>query len=494
MFYRVTTRHVRDKNRNPRWKYSDEYGRLEAAMEYAVLTGTILVAGVLLALIAQWRDWRPPLLVAVLVGVAVRVLLMFTAANDAWQPVDFMESFQPAGQAVLNGQDPVLASEGGWHFLPTIPYVYGILLWLGIPWVYAGRLVTVVADIVLIPLVAKLAGGPKASLRALQYALNPLALLVACIHGQVEPVALVFGVAAFVVARGPGSPERAGVTTRVVAKVRHGVALYGWRVSLYRIVGPGGMLRRALLPGPEDRADLRRGALAGLLMGLALCAKSWPIWLIPGMLLLLPNLRARIAALFVTGAVPVFFLVTLPVFAGTSLKQIPEVIKTIQAIRPIVGEWGWTTPATGGNWELRPDLATFGTYLIYACVVAAVLIWRRADPIDMTMAILLIFMVVTPRLGAQYLLWFMPFLIARPTRFAWPAIIGVSLWAAYGYLYMTQFDVNTWWLLHADWSRASIVLLPILLLAMPWGRRSPAAQVLAPPVGPAEKATVTSAA
>ncbi|MER6942384.1 hypothetical protein ABT294_00030 [Nonomuraea sp. NPDC000554] len=461
-------------------------------MDYAVLTGIILAAGVVTALIAQWRDWRPPLIVAILVGVVVRVLLMFTAAHDSWQPVDFVESFKPAGEAVLNGQDPVLASEGGWHFLPTIPYMYGILLWLGIPWEYAGRLVTVVADIVLIPLVAKLAGGPKASLRALQYALNPLALLVAAIHGQVEPVALVFGVAAFVVARGPGAPERVGVTTEIVTRVRRGVTTYGWRAALRRVLGPGGMLHRALLPGGSDRADLRRGALAGLLMGLALCAKSWPIWLIPGMLLLLPNLRARIAALFMTGLVPLFFLVTLPIFAGTSLQQIPEVIKVIQDIRPIVGEWGWTPQLTGGNWSLEPEMAKIGTNLIYVCVVAAVLLWRRADPIDLTTAVLLIFMVVTPRLGAQYLLWFMPFLVARPTRFAWPAIIGVSVWSAYGYLYMTQFGDNDWWLLHADWSRASIVLLPILLVAMPWGRRNPTAPPLAEPIEPAGPARVTS--
>ncbi len=189
-------------------------------MDYAVFTGAILVIGVPLALIAQWRDWRPPLIAAIGVGIAVRVLLMYTAAEGAWQPVDFVNSFKPAGEAVLRGEDPVLASNGGWHFLPTIPYVYGILLWFGIPWEYAGRLVTVVADIVLIPLVAKLAGGPKASLRAFQYALNPLALLVASIHGQVEPVALVFGVAAFVVARGPGSPERVGVTDSAVARFR----------------------------------------------------------------------------------------------------------------------------------------------------------------------------------------------------------------------------------------------------------------------------------
>ncbi|MFC4114558.1 hypothetical protein [Nonomuraea zeae] len=463
-------------------------------MDYAVLTGLVLVAGVVLALIAQWRDWRPPLIVAIAVGVVVRLLIMYTSAIDTWQPVDFMESFKPAGEAVLRGEDPVLASEGGWHFLPTIPYVYGILLWLGIPWEYAGRLVTVVADIVLIPLVAKLAGGPKASLRALQYALNPLAVLIACVHGQVEPVALVFGVAAFVVARGPGAPDRAGMTTDVIARVRHGVAAYGLATSARRVLGPHGMLHRALLPGPDDRAELRRGALAGLLMGLALCAKSWPIWLIPGMLLLLPNLRSRVAGLFLTGLVPLFFLVTLPVFAGTSLEQIPAVIHTIQDIRPIVGEYGWTPWFTGGDWALRADLASFGTNLIYVSVVAVVLWWRRADPIDMTTAVLLVFMVMTPRLGAQYLLWFMPFLVARPTRFAWPAIVGVSLWAGYGYLYMTQFDTNTWWGLHSDWSRASIVLLPILALAMPWSRRIATAPGPAHPLGSSEKVRAASPA
>lgn len=440
-------------------------------MDYAALTGIVLVAGVVLALVAQRRDWRPPLIVAILVGVAVRVLIMYTSAIDSWQPVDFMESFKPAGEAVLRGEDPVLASEGGWHFLPTIPYVYGILLWLGIPWEYAGRLVTVVADIVLIPLVAKLAGGPKASLRALQYALNPLAVLIASVHGQVEPVALVFGVAAFVVARGPGDPDRPGMVTDVVAKVRAGVAAYGIKRSVPRVIGRRGMLHRALLPGDDDRAHLRRGLLAGVLMGLALCAKSWPIWLIPGMLLLLPNLRARVAALFTTGLLPIFFLVTLPVFAGTSLNQIPQVIDTIRDIRPIVGEWGWTPWFTGGSWDLRPELASFGTNLIYAAVVLVIVYWRRADPIDMTTAILLAFMVLTPRLGAQYLLWFMPFLVARPAKWAWAAILGSSIWAGYGYLVMTQFDTNGWWLQHTYWSRASIVLLPVLALAMPWGRR-----------------------
>ncbi|MER5650630.1 hypothetical protein [Streptosporangium sp. NPDC002524] len=462
-------------------------------MDYAILTGFVLVLGVVLALVAQWKGWRPSLLVILGVGIAFRVLIMATSAVDTWQPVDFINSFKPAGEAVLNREDPVLGSSGGWHFLPTIPYVYGLLLWLGIPWEIGGRLVTVVADIVLIPLVGKLAGGRDASLRAFQYACNPLAILVASVHGQVEPVALVFGVAAFVVARGPGDPHRPGMTTDPIALARQSVALHGLAGAVRHAFGPEGVLRGALTPREGDRQSLRRALFAGLLMGLALCAKSWPIWLIPGLLLLLPTFRARAVAFVATGIAPVFFLVTLPIFAGTSLSQIPEVIRVIQDVRPIVGQWGYSAVLMHGVNDLNQAIATFGTRLIYVTMLVTAFLWRRADPIDLTTALLLAFMVTTPRLGAQYLLWFMPFLIARPTRFAWPAIIGVSLWAGYGYLYMTQFDSATWRSLHVVWSQASVVLLPILALAMPWSRRVPP-EPAASPGGPPPSTPVPASA
>ncbi|GII80470.1 hypothetical protein Sru01_54520 [Sphaerisporangium rufum] len=402
-------------------------------MDYAILTGIVLVSGVVLAILAQWKGWRPTLLVALAVGIGVRVLIMSLSVVDTWQPVDFVNSFQPAGQAILERKDPVLESNGGWHFLPTIPYVYGLLLWLNIPWEIAGRLVTVVADIILIPLVGRLAGGKDAGLRAFQYACNPLAILVASVHGQVEPVSLVFGVAAFIVAR-----------------------------------------------NARTSRPVRNAIVAGLLMGLALCAKSWPIWLVPGMLLFLPDLRARAYAFFATGVPPIFFLVTLPIGAGTSLDQLPEVIRTIGDVRPIIGEWGWTAIAVGGDWTLDAELARYGQWMIYSTLLVVGLLWRRADPVDLTTALLLAFMVVTPRLGAQYLLWFMPFLVARPTRFAWPAIIGTSTWAAVGYLYLTQFNDARWWIYHSPWAMSSVILLPVLVAAMPWGARR-TGEVTAPP-------------
>ncbi|MEO3862746.1 hypothetical protein [Acrocarpospora sp. B8E8] len=418
-------------------------------MDYAIPTGLVLVTGVVLAILAQRRGWNPSLAVALSVGLAVRVLIMLLSAADHWQPIDYVNSFRPAGEAILNGGNPV---NSGWHFLPTIPYVYGLLLWLGIPWEIAGRLVTVVADLILIPLVGRLAGGAKANLRAFQYACNPLAILVASVHGQVEPVSLVFAVAAYVVARGPGE----------------------WTRGEPLLDRPSRMWRSFR----TDRPATRRAFYAGLLMGLGLCAKSWPAILIPGLLMFLPGVRSRIVAMVGVAVPPVLFLLTMPLGGWVRWDQLAEVLKTISLrpsdVRPITGDWGWTAVSSGGEWDLSSWKLKVGQYLIYAVAAFCLYWWRKADPIDVTIAILLGFMIVTPRLGAQYLLWFMPFLVARPTRFAWPAIIGCSLWAATGYLVLTQFCCEQWGALHAPWAVSSVLVFPLIIAAMPWNRRDAA--------------------
>ncbi|WP_083949401.1 hypothetical protein [Herbidospora yilanensis] len=418
-------------------------------MDYAIPTGILLVTGVVLAVLAQRRGWRPSLLAILGVGIVVRVLIMLFSAADSWQPIDFVNSFRPAGEAILEGRNPV---NSGWHFLPAIPYVYGSLMWLGIPWEIAGRLVTVVADLALIPLVGRLAGQGRQRLRAFQYACNPLAVLVASVHGQVEPVSLVFAVAAYVVARGPGE----------------------FRGSEPLLDRPDRMVRSLLT---RDAAGVtRRAVYAGLLMGLALCAKSWPVILVPGMLMFLPGVRARIVSGLAVAVPPILVLLTMPLGGWVRWDQLVDVLKEISLrpsdVRPITGDWGWTAVINGGEWDLTPWKLVVGQYMIYAVAAFCLWWWRKADPIDVSIAILLGFMVVTPRLGAQYLLWFMPFLVARPTKWAWPAIIGSSLWAATGYLVLTQFRGQDWGALHAPWAISSIVLFPLLIAAMPWARRS----------------------
>jgi hypothetical protein len=396
-------------------------------MDHPLFTTFVLLTGIALAVLAYKRDWQPSLWTSLSVGIGLRVILLLTAAADSWQPVDFINGFKPAGEAILAGQDPVLSTNGSWHFLPMIPYFYAFALALGLPWVIAGRLCTALADSVLIVLVGRLAGGERKAQARFQYACNPIALLIACIHGQVEPIALVFLVGAYLAAR----------SNRAVA--------------------------------------------AGVLFGLALSANSWPIILLPVVLALLPTWRQRLYGLVAAGAVPLLFLVTLPLFVQTSWQNMLDVAKYLGGVRPIVGEWGWTALLTGGDWALVPAYSKIGQIVLYVSIAVVAWLWRRGDRVDMTSAMLLTFMVVTPRLGAQYLLWFVPFLVARPTRWSRPAIYAAAVWAGLGYIYLTQFNDTQWWLNHRWWAQSSVFVIPWLVLAMPWNRRNPQPPPPAPP-------------
>ncbi|MDN3354848.1 glycosyltransferase 87 family protein [Actinomadura sp. DC4] len=389
-------------------------------MDHPFYTTFLLLAGLLLSVVALWRGWRPSLRTALAVGIALRLFLLINAAADSWQPLDFVDGFKPAGQAILAHQDPVLATHGSWHFLPMIPYLYALGLRAGLPWEIAGRLVTVAADIALIPLVGRLAGEKNAAAARFAYACSPIALMVAVIHGQIEPVALVFLVAAYVMARSG------------------------------------------------------RGGWAGALFGFALSAGTWPVILLPPLLAMLPNWRERVHSVVMTGVVPVFFLVTMPLVVHVGWVDLLHVARYLGGVRPVVGEWGWTAWMTGGNWALAPTAAGIGQVVLYLTLLAVMWLWRRADRVDMTSAILLAFLIVTPRMGAQYLLWVVPFLVARPTRFSRPALWLAALWAGLGYIYLTHFDDAGWWQNHQWWSRSSVAVIALLILAMPWGRRTPA--------------------
>jgi hypothetical protein len=397
-------------------------------MDHPAYTTSILVAGLIMAALAYWRGWRPRWWTALAVGVALRLLLLISAATDSWQPVDFAEGFKPAGLAILHHQDPVLATQGSWHFLPMIPYFYALALATGLPWEFAGRACTIIADCVLIPLVGRLAGRKYEAQARFQYACNPIALMIAVIHAQVEPIALVFLVAAYLVARSARRPDGSG----------HGAVYAAW---------------------------------AGALFGFSLSAKSWPIILLPVLLAMLPTWRQRLCGLLAAGAVPVFFLMTLPLVVSTSWANMLNVARYLGEVRPIVGEWGWTAVMTGGDWQLASTAAKIGEIILYSTILLVMWLWWRSDRIDQTSAILLAFMVVTPRMGAQYLLWFVPFLCARPTRWSMPAMWLGSVWAGLGYIYLTQFDDNGWWKNHEWWAISSVAVIPFLVLAMPWSRR-----------------------
>ena len=386
-----------------------------------VTASCVLGVGLALFLLAQWRGWQPSLPTALAVGAALRGAVWAVAASEAWQPKDFRADFPAAAAAVLHHHDPLLSGRPrGWPFLPTMAFVLAGELKLGqvthLPWRVVGRLAPVVADLILIPLIGKLATD-RGPLRRFQYACNPLVILICAIHGQLEPEVLVLGVAAFVVARS------------------------------------------------------HRSAAAGILLGLSVAIGIWSVLLAPGVLLMLPDWRKRLRAACWAACVPVGFLLhARSLTVGTPLRRLPTVAHRIIGLRSVVGGWGWTVLLTRGRLEFLGWLGRIGVLVLLIALLVAAYLWRRADPVDLTVALLITFLVVSPRVSVQYLVWPMPFLAARTTRFGTLAIMAAAVWGGISYLALGPHRAPSSWHAYtlAYWSWAVIALF---VLAMPWEHR-----------------------
>lgn len=403
-------------------------------------TSALLVTGTALFLVAQRRGWRPSIRTALAIGIVLRVAVWALATVNAWQPFDFADDFSAAASAVLHHQDPLLTGRtGGWHFLPTMAFVFAGELWFcyaaHLPWQLVGRLAPVVADILLIPLVGRLARD-RGRLRSFQYACNPLSIMICAIHGQIEPEMLALGVAAFV-----------------------------------------------LVQSRRDRLTAGRasGARApGILLGTSIAMGTWSLLLIPGLLKSLPGRVLRLRAAAWAVSVPAVVLLTLPLTVGTPVSKLPSVVSTLISAQPLVGDWGWTVIATHGQQVFSAALTRPGMLLLVAALLTVGFLWRHADPIDLTMALLITFLVFSPRFGDQYLMWPLPFLIARKTRFGTQAVLMAAAWVGLGEVYLGTMSWSAWQQAHVWWAYCSLAVVGSLLLALAGIRRSAAAPALPP--------------
>src|ERR1700749_843599 len=96
---------------------------------YQVVIALVLLAiGVALMLLAQRRNWRPPLLVALVVGAAFRVITLVLTHRVV--PYDLANDFWASGYATLHHQDPILNNRRpGWGALPTYTFVLAAAGW-----------------------------------------------------------------------------------------------------------------------------------------------------------------------------------------------------------------------------------------------------------------------------------------------------------------------------------------------------------------------------
>jgi hypothetical protein len=322
---------------------------------------------------------RVPVAASIVIAALLRIVFALMTSSREYVPKDVASYFRTTAVTVLHGRDPLQAMPGReWNFLELMPYVHALELRSGLPWLLAVKIAPVTADVVLVWIVARLA-GPDGRTRALQYAVNPLSLLVASLHGQVEPVALALAL--------------------------------------------GGVL---LLK--KDRP-----ALAGLLLGAAVAAKTWPILIL---IAVLPLRQPRRAGRILAGSavVPLACLASGAIFLHLDL---PHALVRLVSYSGYVRDWTWSGAyiALGHNAAgYYSPLAAPGSVLVVAG--GAVVLWllRRHPPEVRVLGMLAAFLVCTAGFGVQYLMWVLPLAIVLSDRWRCQYTIVAAGWAALAYL------------------------------------------------------------
>ena len=367
-----------------------------------------------------------PVAVSVVVAAVLRVIFALMTSTR-FTPWDVGLYFKATAEAVVHGRDPLMTLPGReWNFLELMPYVHALELESGLPWVFAVKIAPIAADLVLVWIVSRLA-GEQGRTRALQYAVNPLSLLVASLHGQVEPVALALAL--------------------------------------------GGVL---LL-----RRD--RPVLAGILLGAAVAAKTWPIVILVAVL---PLRQPRQAAKIVAGSAvaPVACLASGVIFLGTN---VPHALSRLISYSGFVDNWTWSGTLMllghkGGIGYSSPFIGP-AALLIVAGVFTTLCLVRRRPPEARALGALAAVLVCTAGFGTQYLFWVLPLTIALSARWRNQYVIAASAWAATAYLVPFGTAVTRDFLIGLSWLPAALLVAIIAEQA----RRTPA-ELAGAPGRPAE--------
>ena len=397
----------------------------------------LLAAGVALMLLAQRRNWRPSLAIAIYTALVLRLVMLAFAYRI--QPYDLVNDFQTAGFDVLHHQDPILNTrQNGWGSLPVYAFVLAGALWttlhVHVSWLIIARIPAILCDVGVVVLVGELAraAGERAALRRFQYACNPLAILVSAVHGQAEPFCFLFVL---------------------------------------------GALAIILQAGPQVSGRL--AVIAGILFGLAIATQTWPAVFGPALLLALPSWRRRAQLAAGAAGVIALLFVTLPVTVGTPIAKLPYIATQLVETRPSFGNWGWAGvwltvhPTNLAVWEdpLWLNAGSIGTKVAVVGALLAVWWWRRAHPLDVATATTTALVALTPSFGTQYLLWQAPSATARPARLSMALQIVLGAYAAILYLPMQMLTAHNWVIADDVMLFVSLGVIAFMIVALPWRQR-----------------------
>jgi hypothetical protein len=349
-----------------------------------LLTICIILTACTIAMIAAgWSRNRVPVIISMVIAAALRIA--FAVLASGYTPHDTAVYFREVGSLVLHGREPALYMPyRSWNFLELMPYVFAAEQKTGLAWVDAVKIAPIAADVVLVWIVSRLAAADEGKTRALQYAVNPLSLLIASLHGQVEPVALAFALGGVLVLRA------------------------------------------------------RRPVLAGVLLGAAVAAKTWPVLIL---LAVLPLRRPADLVRILAGSsvVPILCLASGDYFLATN---VPRMLARVTSYTGNVLNWTWSAAwlalhhrSSGGY---LPAVGAVGAALVVIGVAVTLYLLRHHPPEVRALGVLSAALAATAGFGNQYLMWVLPLAIALAGRWRYGYVLAATAWDGIAYLMVSS--------------------------------------------------------
>ncbi|MBI3538602.1 MAG: hypothetical protein HY070_13725 [Chloroflexi bacterium] len=359
--------------------------------------------------------------VAWLIALAFFARLLAAVLWGKGDPYD-IESWGMLARAVIEQKnayvDPIFV--GVPPRLPWLPFqIYFFALAeifarsFDLPFVTVVKIIPILADVGITALVfygarALTRDNSRAWHLGLLYALNPLSILDVSIHGQFDSIPLLCALAAWFVFQF-NAPRRFNAT------------------------------------------------LTGLLLGIGILDKTWPVILLPLFLIKATTWRSRTAIALFAGGVPFVGTFIYALIVNGNVFQILSVAASYQSI---AGTWGWTQ-LIGLNWaSLAPTEATvFGKLLALGALgIYYAYFARKLDLMRGMLSAVLLLFAVAPGLNIYYLMWLVPFaLLANGTN-------GLRVFIAPAFLWMANF--------YFSFNPLGIISAPILFTSLAlllWG-------------------------
>jgi len=196
-------------------------------------------------------------------------------------------------------------------------------------------------------------------------------------------------------------------------------------------------------------AQRARWLLAGLLIGGAVAAKTWPVLIA---LAVIPLSQPRHVLRLLAGAVvvPVLSLVGGALFLG--MQTVPA-LRHMASYSSFVRRWTWSgTLVEAGDIHAAgyvSSVGRLGSLLTLLAVVAALVAFRRRPPAVRAMVVLCAALICTAGFGAQYLLWPLSLMFAVAGRRRLDYTAGAAAWA--GIFYLTTWQRTDSYLVGMSW-------------------------------------------